>query len=41
MLREVEMSMRRVHLRKLLKIMFLEEGPRRSALRADIREDRA
>jgi hypothetical protein len=35
------MSMRRVHLRKLLKIMFLDEGPRRSALRADIREDRA
>lgn len=35
------MSMRRVHLRKLLKIMFLEEGPRRSALRTDIREDRA
>ncbi len=35
------MSMRRVHLRKLLKIMFLAEGPRRSALRSDIREDRA
>ena len=35
------MSMRRVHLRKLLKIIYLPEVPRRSALRADIREDRA
>lgn len=35
------MSMRRVHLRKLLKVMFLTDGPRRSALRTDIREDRA
>ena len=35
------MSMRRVHLRKLLKIMFLADGTRRSALRTDIREDRA
>ncbi len=35
------MSMRHIHLRKLLKIMFLTAGPRRSALRTDIREDRA
>lgn len=35
------MSINRIHLRKLLKIMFLPDGPRRSALRADIREDRA
>lgn len=33
------MSVERIHLRKLLKIMFLAAGPRRSALRADIREE--
>lgn len=33
------MSIERIHLRKLLKIMFLADVPRRSALRADIREE--
>lgn len=33
------MSIERIHLRKLLKIMFLADGPRRSALRTDIREE--
>lgn len=37
----MKMSIRRVHLRKLLRIMFLADGPRRSELRADIRQDRA
>ncbi|MGE6742404.1 hypothetical protein ACQKGC_19210 [Allorhizobium pseudoryzae] len=35
------MSIDRIHLRKLLKIMFLADGPRRSALRTDIREELA
>ncbi len=35
------MSISHIHLRKLLKIMFLPERQRRSALRADIREERA
>lgn len=33
------MSIERIHLRKLLKIMFLPERGRRSALRTDIREE--
>ena len=33
------MAVDRIHLRKLLRIMFLAEGPRRSALRTDIREE--
>ncbi|KQV35773.1 MULTISPECIES: hypothetical protein [unclassified Rhizobium] len=33
------MSIDRIHLRKLLKIMFLADGPRRTALRTDIREE--
>lgn len=33
------MALDRVHLRKLLKIMFLDAGKQRSAIRADIRED--
>lgn len=33
------MSLQIIHLRKLLKILFLEAGPRRSALRGDIREE--
>jgi hypothetical protein len=33
------MSIRNIHLRKLLKIMFLDPSPRRSALRSDIRDD--
>ncbi|HEX8584342.1 MAG TPA: hypothetical protein VF680_08025 [Allosphingosinicella sp.] len=33
------MSLDRIHLRKLLKILFLDAGPRRSALRGDIREE--
>lgn len=35
------MSIRSIHLRKLLKIMYLPAGQRTSALRQDIREDRA
>lgn len=33
------MALENIHLRKLLKILFLEPNARRSALRADIRED--
>lgn len=33
------MALNRIHLRKLLKIMFLDAGKQRSALRADIREE--
>ena len=33
------MALENIHLRKLLKIMFLEPNKRRSALKADIRED--
>jgi hypothetical protein len=33
------MALDRIHLRKLLKILFLEPNQRRSALRADIREE--
>lgn len=33
------MAIERIHLRKLIKILFLEPGPRRTAIRADIRED--
>lgn len=33
------MSLQNIHLRKLLKIMYLEGQPRVSALRADIRDD--
>lgn len=33
------MSLERIHLRKLLKILFLDANPRRSALRGDIREE--
>lgn len=33
------MSIRSIHLRKLLKILYLEPNRRKSALRADIRED--
>ena len=35
------MALDRIHLRKLLKIMYLPVKERRSALRADIREERA
>ena len=34
-----KMALENIHLRKLLKLLFLEERKRRSALRADIRED--
>lgn len=33
------MALDNIHLRKLLKIMFLEPNERRSAIRADIREE--
>lgn len=33
------MALENIHLRKLLKLLFLEPSKRRSALRADIRED--
>lgn len=33
------MALNHVHLRKILKIMFLDEGAQRSAIRADIREE--
>ena len=33
------MSLENIHLRKLLKLLYLEPNKRRSALRADIRED--
>lgn len=35
------MALDRIHMRKLLKILFSEQNGRRSALRADIREERA
>ena len=35
------MAIENIHLRKLLKIMFLEASPRRGELKKDIREDRA
>jgi len=35
------MALERIHLRKLLKILFLDPNKLRSAIRADIREDRA
>lgn len=33
------MALDNIHLRKLLKILFLDQGPRRTALRGDIREE--
>jgi hypothetical protein len=33
------MALDNIHLRKLLKILFLDDSPRRSALRGDIREE--
>jgi hypothetical protein len=36
---EAVLSLKDIHLRKLLKIMFLEGAPRITALRSDIRED--
>ncbi|TIX50266.1 hypothetical protein [Alteraurantiacibacter aquimixticola] len=33
------MALEKIHLRKLLKLLFLDEKQRRSALRSDIRED--
>ncbi len=35
------MALERIHLRKLLKILFLPPNKQRSAIRTDIREDRA
>lgn len=35
------MAIENIHLRKLLKLMFLEQAPRQAALRSDIRDDLA
>ena len=33
------MALDNIHLRKLLKILFLDQAPRRTALRGDIRDE--